>query len=225
MAVPRGCTPRRAAPTLVAVHTAEGARTARDLAAYLDRASVQASYHTLIDDQEIIRYLPDDVACWAMLSGNARSLQLCFTGFAAWSRAEWLRHEGMLRLGAKQVREWCGRYRIPVRKLTPEQVGADMPGICGHVDWTLGKREGTHTDPGPNFPWDVFVRWVGDEMPSAQEIWDYVIPDPYPGAKPKPARDLVGWAATHAAIAREKADQALTELAKLRAEVAELRKQ
>jgi hypothetical protein len=167
MAVPRGSQSRNGTPiSLIAIHTAEGARTAASLAAYLDQPSTQASYHVLVDDTTTITYLPDDVACWAMLSGNARSLQLCFTGFAAWSRAEWLTHERMLRQGATVVARWCARYQIPPVKLTPAQVGANARGVMGHWDWTVGKREGTHTDPGPNFPWDVFMSYVhqGDDM-------------------------------------------------------------
>ncbi|MGH3921859.1 MAG: hypothetical protein ACRDTT_03105, partial [Pseudonocardiaceae bacterium] len=78
---------------------------------------------------------------------------------------------------------------------------------------------GTHTDPGPNFPWDVFMALVHeeDDMPTPAEIWDHVIPDPYPGAQPKRARDLVGWAATHAARANEQATAARLDLAALKA--------
>lgn len=164
--IPRGCEPRRGTRiSLVAVHTAEGATTAAGLQNFLDQPGVEASYHRLIDNTQVLTYLPDDVACWAMLSGNRRSVQLCFTGFAAWPRAEWLAHDAMLRFGAGVAREWCTRYGIPAVKLTPAQVGADASGICGHWDWTLGKHDGTHTDPGPNFPWDVFIGYVNQGGP------------------------------------------------------------
>lgn len=68
-------------------------------------------------------------------------------------------------------------------------------------------------------PWDLpCFRTEEDDMPSAQEIWDHLIPDPYPNAQPKRARDLLGWAATHAAYAR-------AEAAGARAAIAELAKQ
>lgn len=164
--IPRGCEPRNGAPiSLVAVHTAEGATTAQSLEGYLDGPNVEASYHKLIDDNEVITYLADETqAAWAMLSGNHCSVQLCLTGFAAWPRSEWLAHDHMLHLGAEVAAQWCTRYGIPPKKLTPTQVGADWWGICGHWDWTLGKRDGTHTDPGANFPWDVFIQYVRDAM-------------------------------------------------------------
>lgn len=161
MAVPRGSQSRAGTPiSLIAVHTSEGATKATDLQHYLDGPTVEASYHVLVDDTTTLIYLPDDVACWAMLSGNGRALQVCLTGFAAWTREEWLSHDGMLRRGAAVVQKWCTLHQIPAKKLTPTQVGSDWWGICGHWDWTLGKRDGTHTDPGPNFPWDVFISYV-----------------------------------------------------------------
>ncbi|MGH3882101.1 MAG: N-acetylmuramoyl-L-alanine amidase [Pseudonocardiaceae bacterium] len=153
---------------LVVIHTNEGDnpadvfpdRTAENLAAYLDRPSTQASYHKICDDDSTVRYLPDSVASWSIRSGNSRALNLCLTGWARWTRGQWLDHAGMLRRAAGEVAAWCDRYEIPVRKLTPTQVAADHLGIIGHWDWTLGKRDGTHTDPGPNFPWDVFIELV-----------------------------------------------------------------
>ncbi len=67
-------------------------------------------------------------------------------------------------------------------------------------------------------PWDLpMLRPLEDDMPTPAEIWDHVIPDPYPGAQPKRARDLVGWAATHAAHATEEARATRAELAALKA--------
>lgn len=159
--IPRGSESRAGTPiTLVAIHTAEGATTAPALRNYLDQPGVEASYHKIVDDFQVITYLPDYLAAWAMLSGNHRSLQLCFTGFASWSRITWLAHERMLRIAAIEVALWCEIHNIPIVKLSPVQVGANQSGIMGHWDWTVGKRDGTHTDPGVNFPWDVFIQYV-----------------------------------------------------------------
>lgn len=166
--------------TLIAIHTNEGNnpadvfpdRTAENLAAYLDRPTTRASYHYIVDDDSAVNYLPDHVASWSLLSGNSRALNLCMTGWARWSRDEWLQHRQMLGRAAALVRDWCARHKIPPRKLSPVQVGLDLQGICGHVDWTVGKRDGDHTDPGPNFPWDVFIDYVTggqEEMNANQE--------------------------------------------------------
>lgn len=175
----RKSSPRGSVPiSLIAIHTNEGNnplnvfpdRTAEDLAAYLDRPSTIASYHKIVDDDSTVHYLPDNVASWSIRSGNSRSLNLCMTGWARWSREEWLSHSSMLQHAALLVREWCMKYRIPLSKISPVQVGQNHSGICGHIDWTLGKRDGTHTDPGTGFPWDVFIRYVVGDPGSGMEI-------------------------------------------------------
>lgn len=155
-------------PFLVAIHTNEGPnpadvfpdRTAENLANYMDGA--QVSYHFIEDDDSEVSYVPDYVNrySWSLRTGNLRSVNICFTGYAEWSRAEWLRHPNMLARGAARAREICDRLGIPKVKLTAAQVGADKAGICAHHDWTIGKRDGSHTDPGAGFPWDVFIDLV-----------------------------------------------------------------
>lgn len=157
--------------SLILIHTNEGNHspglkpdhTAEDLAVYLDQANSEGdwkSYHLICDDDSTVRYVDDSQAAWSALSANKRSLNLCFTGWAAWPTSEWYRHDPMLRLGAQAVARWCAAYGIPARKLTPSQVGASWWGIAGHWDWTLGMRNGNHTDPGANFPWDRFITYV-----------------------------------------------------------------
>ena len=154
-------------PTIVGIHTNEGPnpagdegrdRSAENLCAWMD--GQQVSYHKVVDDDSVVHYVADDRYAWAMRSANRRSLNLCLIGRAAFSRDEWLRHTNMLRLAAAEVRGWCDRHRIPAVKLGPLEVGRDRAGVCGHVDWTYGKHDGSHTDPGPGFPWDVFMGLV-----------------------------------------------------------------
>ncbi|MEJ2862557.1 N-acetylmuramoyl-L-alanine amidase [Actinomycetospora flava] len=164
-------------PFLIGIHTNEGPNPAGDegrdqaaenLSRWMDGQDV--SYHKIVDDDSAKHYVPDERYSWAMRSGNRRSLNLCFIGRASFSRDEWLRHDAMLRLGAAAVRGWCDRWGIPRTKLTAAQVGADHAGICGHVDWTNGKHDGTHTDPGAGFPWDVFLAYVNGGTPNDQFV-------------------------------------------------------
>lgn len=152
---------------LVAVHTNEGDnpafetvdRRAENLARWMEGQPV--SYHKVVDDDSVVLFVPDARMAWSLRSGNPRSLNVCMIGRARWSRGEWLRHDRMLRMTATIVREWCDRYDIPLRKITPEQVGKNQRGVIGHWDWTVGKRDGSHTDPGPGFPWDVLMAYAG----------------------------------------------------------------
>lgn len=143
---------------LVVIHTAEGARTTASLGAYFSRTSSRASSHAGVDDHGIETYVPYSEAAWTLRSGNSISDNLELCGFAAWTRGQWLNeHRPMLDHTARWIRERCQARGIPIRKLTPAQVAAGQAGVCGHHDWTVGMRDGTHTDPGANFPWDVVI--------------------------------------------------------------------
>lgn len=144
---------------LVVVHTAEGAKTVTELGNYFANPAVQASSHVGIDGTSIEQYVPYTEAAWATRAANdiCDAAELC--GFAAWTRDQWLtQHHSMLVLAAGWIRDRCTARAIPLRKLTPAQVAAGEAGVCGHVDWTLGMHDGTHTDPGTNFPWDVVMQ-------------------------------------------------------------------
>lgn len=155
---------RRGIPvTLIIVHTNEGDHkpgmaddhTAEDLVRWMTTQSV--SYHKIVDDDSTVTMVPDGQAAWSARSANVHSLNLCLTGWSRWSRAEWLQHGPMLARAGAEIRAWSHAHGIPLIKLTPAQVGADARGVCGHGDWSIGKHDGNHTDPGQQFPWDIVL--------------------------------------------------------------------
>lgn len=145
----------------VVVHTTENAAgTPAENVANYQINSESGSYHVLVDTNgKRLRENTDDWITWSVgnNAGNVQGLNISFVAQAAWSRAAWLAQERMLRQGATVVAYWCKKYNIPVRKVGTER------GICGHGD--LRVFGGTdHTDPGGNFPWDVFIRYVNEAM-------------------------------------------------------------
>jgi hypothetical protein len=148
----------------ITIHTAEGIRKAADLKAFFDRAT-DRSAHAVADDQTLIENcVPYDRAAWTLRYGNTRSDNLELCGFAAWSRNEWLtNHKGMLNFAADWARSRCLARGIPIVKLSPADVAAGKSGVIGHVDYTLGTHDGTHTDPGPGFPWDYVIARAGQQ--------------------------------------------------------------
>jgi hypothetical protein len=177
----RGSLPVR----LIVVHTAEGARTVTELGNYFANASVQASSHVGIDDTGLEQYVPYSEAAWTILSANPISDNAELCGFAAWTRDVWLtQHMPMLRNAAAWIRGRCQARGIPIVKLTPAQVAAGQAGVCGHWDWTVGMKDGTHTDPGSNFPWDVVMSLAAQTPSPAADLEDdlmasiAIIPDP-----------------------------------------------
>jgi len=153
---------------LIAIHSAEGARTAADLGIYFSRPSVRASSHVGIDDNRIEQYVDYSRYSWTLLNGNAISDNAELCGFARWSRDEWFAHQGMLDRAAAWIRERCQARGIPIRKLSPNDIDAGHAGVIGHADWTYSKvGDGDHTDPGPNFPWGYVIAKAqgGDPLP------------------------------------------------------------
>jgi hypothetical protein len=149
---------RGSAPRLwLAVHTAEGILKATDLRAFFDR-STNSSAHACADDGVLLDNLVSyDRAAWTLRSGNEESDNLELCGFAAWSRETWLQHDGMLTNAATWLRRRSQATGIPLVKLSAADVAANRRGVIGHIDYTNGKHDGTHWDPGPGFPWDIVI--------------------------------------------------------------------
>jgi len=161
----------------IVIHTNQGPHlpnqhpdhSAEALASYLTSTadtSDPVSYHVVVDDDSLIEYLPDNMESWSAFSANPIGLHLCFVGLAEWQRSDWLNHKPMLQLAAKKVLQWSILHQIPITKRSPKEVANEAWGLIGHGDWTYAqkminpKAPDSHTDPGPNFPWDVFVLMV-----------------------------------------------------------------
>lgn len=154
---------------------AERATSAEDGAAYDQRRTDGTSTHYFVDSNSVVQC----VYTWnranaARHHGNRLGIQYELCGTAQ-TRAQWMDAASMatLRNAARQVARDCRRYGIPVRRLTTAQTRSawtDYPngpkGIVGHVDCTNAYPEdgGDHTDPGKDFPWDVFLEMVRAEM-------------------------------------------------------------
>jgi len=208
---PRGSRP----VNLVALHTAEGARTAASLGAYFWRADIQASSHVGIDASNTMQYVPYERAAWTLRSGNPISDNAEMCAFAGFTRAEWLstgtvrgcvNPRAILDRAAAWARSRCLARGIPMRKITPADVAAGRPGIIAHWDWTIGMRDGSHTDPGANFPWDYFIQKVNEGGGSAplpiipEEIMQLAEPHWLPNSQTHPEKDEDGWVSHAAAV-------------------------
>jgi hypothetical protein len=168
----------RTSVQLVVIHDTEGSsqsESAEDGAAYDARRTDGTSTHYFHDNNSTVQcVLTADQAHTARTQGNRRGIHHELCAKASFSRSKWLSEDyglPMLRRAAKQVARDCKKWGIPVRKLTPGQVADGVKGICGHVDITKAfpQDNGTHTDPGPNFPWDTFIDMVRDIVSPPKE--------------------------------------------------------
>jgi hypothetical protein len=143
----------------LAVHTTEGMMRAADLRAW---ASWPGSSHASCDETGVLMtpdhgFVPYERASWTLRNGNSRSENIEQCGWARWTRAEWLARPKLLDATARWLAERSRARGIPLRHLSPAEVRAGQSGVIGHVDYTLGTGDGSHTDPGKSYPWDVVL--------------------------------------------------------------------
>lgn len=148
-----------ARPVWFLLHTQEGAGSAQSLAEFLQNPGSGVSYHYTVDNAgTVVDVVDTDRASWSVLDANPRAINLCFAGSrAAWSRTEWLNNMGRaIDIAAYLAVQDCRKYGIPLRVITPDELGRGEPGIADHWAVTAGLGMGSHTDVGDGFPWDVF---------------------------------------------------------------------
>lgn len=183
---PRSYTKGRSrAVQYVVIHSTEGSEgvTSAEAGVAYDKIRTDGtSTHIFVDaDTALMEVRYSDTAHAARARGNACGIQVELCGRAGQTAAQW--HDAaslpMLRLAAREVAAICEEFDLPVRRLSVAEVraayynppGSRPRGICGHVDVTKAYPEdqGSHTDPGPNFPWSEFLAMVSAEMGSSTE--------------------------------------------------------
>lgn len=154
----------------VAIHTTEGIMDANDLGYYWQRITGGSS-HAGCDNKKTVTYVDTQYASWTLLNGNSKSVNMEICGWAKWTRDEWLGPQrGRLEQAAQWARQMCDKFGIPKKYIGASGVARGESGIIGHIDYTNGAKDGNHWDPGPGFPWDIFIQLVnegGTEMSAA----------------------------------------------------------
>ncbi|AOZ63656.1 lysin A [Rhodococcus phage Weasels2] len=156
--------------SIIVIHTSEpgpyapgrNPGTAANLGRYLQSASVQASYHMIVDPNgDKCRCLSNADRAWAAGPiANNEGFHICAVGWAAWSRQEWLSMPKMLDGMAEEIALWCKAEGIPAQYVVAKDLPNDIWGITTHLQTALAWRQTDHSDPGPNFPIDVLIEKV-----------------------------------------------------------------
>lgn len=133
---------------------------ARTIAAYFRNVSRPASAHYVVDPYETLQVVYDHtVAYHAPPNEGSIGIELCDPVAGSPSRWNDVAHRLMVRRAARLVARLALAYDVPLVKVGPDAlVHNGGRGICGHVDVSQAWHETTHTDPGPDFPWDRFMR-------------------------------------------------------------------
>lgn len=156
----KGASKRSRPPINFFLHTEEGNGSAKSLAEYCQGQN-GVSYHYTLRDRIVYDVVDTDLYSWSVLDANVFSINLCFAGSrAAFSRAQWLAREADIEIAAYLAVQDCRKYGFSTEVLAPPYAGNPRPGISDHNYVTRELGIGNHTDVGPNFPWDVFARYV-----------------------------------------------------------------
>jgi len=157
----------RASSRLLVVHTSEGAVTKENLGSFLSSPSAGVSYQAGFDDNsaaQIAVYVRHYDRAWAAYDANSWGEHGCLCApngaSSGWSRQTWLSKDRMLQACGAWLAEEAARYGVPLVKINGADVAAGRSGICGHADISAAGVPGGHTDPGPNYPWDVCLAYA-----------------------------------------------------------------
>lgn len=149
------------------LHTQEGGggnAAAENLAKWFQNAN-NVSYHYTISQAAdggvtVVDCVDTDRSSWSVLSANGRSINLCFAGSrASWTRLDWMKQAKAIDVAAYLAVQDAKKYGFPTTIIAPPYTGR-LPGISDHRYVTKVLGDGTHTDVGDGFPWDVFAAAV-----------------------------------------------------------------
>ncbi|HTS10085.1 MAG TPA: peptidoglycan recognition family protein [Candidatus Eisenbacteria bacterium] len=176
-------------PSVIVMHTtegSEGASSAENGAAYDKTRTDGTSTHFFVDSDSTVQEVEiKDEAHAAREHGNNIGIQIEICGKAGQTTAQWddAVSKATMERVAQLVVELRKKGNYPLVRLNKAQLrsaaydkGA-VHGICGHVDITYAFPEdnGTHTDPGPDFPWEALFKRVtalegGNALKTAPKI-------------------------------------------------------
>lgn len=125
-------------------------------------AGPEASWQRFVGPDVRLRFIPDDLGAWAASEANGLSISWEQSGYARFSRAEWLTADGLKQIDnlAYDMAEVAIRDGIPTVWLSDAQVRSvldsgnrNIKGFCTHrqID------PETRTDPGDGYPLDLLM--------------------------------------------------------------------
>ena len=144
----------------IVIHDTEsGANTAESVATYFTSSKAKGSAHLTVDDNECFRSLSNTAIPWAAPGANTKGFHIELCAYARWTRAQWLNHMPTINRAAYKTALHAAKFGIPLTFRKAYGLKKGYKGITTHAEVSKA-FDGTHTDPGVNFPMDVFMERV-----------------------------------------------------------------
>lgn len=171
----------------IAIHNTSNDASDEGEASYATWRPDGVSSHFYVDHDSVTQSIDtyDRAGHAGSTHGNDHGISVEITGGNGKSRAWWLANVAWDELGrvlAIVIRHHWPDGRFEVRRASVAEMKANpkVRAFYGHNDMRLAWGGTTHTDPGPNFPWDRLFEAVNkhlteeDDMPSLDEVRDVV---------------------------------------------------
>lgn len=162
----RNQSPASGQPRLIVIHSmecpVENGRARSVATWFAGPTSPQASAHYMVDPAEVYCGVRPPAEAWhvgaANRYGGGASIGIEQTGYAY--STDWWSPPALQQLDriVDLVGSLCDRYDIPRRWLGVAELQAGQAGISTHGLCTAAGIGTDHTDPGPNWPTDEFMR-------------------------------------------------------------------
>ena len=143
----------------VVIHDTEGA-TAEGGAMWFTNPASQGSANLVIDDDICYKTVPDLIIPWAAPPLNKIGFHIELAGYEHWTRAQWFAHITRMDNAAYRTALRCMAHKIPIQFIDADMLKKGMHGITTHAEISAAFGQTNHTDPGPGFPMDWFLKQV-----------------------------------------------------------------
>lgn len=154
----------------IAIHNTSNDASDEGEAAYATRRTDGISAHFYCDGDSVIQSL-DTADCAGhsgSREGNQNAIAVEITGANGWTRAQWLANVAWDQLGrvlAVVIRHhWGSSFAVRRASVAEMEANPRVKAFYGHNDMRLAWGGTTHTDPGPNFPWDRLITAVNTAL-------------------------------------------------------------
>ena len=155
-----------------------------------DSYNPRVSWQRFVDPATVARFIPLSEAAWHASGFNAYTCGYEQSGYASYSRSQWLSPDGMRQIDllAQEIVK-NGLPASGIRILSDSQLRAikagdrSIYGLASHAVVSRLFGGNNRTDPGAGYPWDVLLDWIRHYHPDVENAPAPKPPAPTPVAK------------------------------------------